>query len=303
MERAIWGIVGLIGLLLSTMFLQGAGFQTKIEPVDLDEIIPVVVDSIVPVVVPVVLDSVLTQVPEQIHWAMQPSKAAGEYYLGGFYKHASGSEDFNPQVVFGEANNPYAAHLYFVAGPVLSGPDTLVCVGVSVADSAAVVTNPDTVLVVFEDGDPENTYKQTAEKWLGAVTITNADGTPRLFNYGFAEYFDNDDTDFIVKSFKSTWVIGSTDENMTVRMYYHGASASWDYQSDGPAVNQAYEDMQTDYGSLSDGYVGEPGSWEKTKIDSTVAGSDYGGVLVSVITSTSDAISFMNFTLRITQLR
>jgi hypothetical protein len=270
----------------------------------IEEIVPVVLDSVVPVVIPVVLDTVLIRVSEQVHWSMQPAKDPGEYYLGGFYKHAPEAEDFNPEVTFGEADHPYGAHLYFVAGPVLSGPDTLVCIGATVSDSTAVVvTNPDTVLVVFADGDPEDAYKETDEKWLGSVVIKNTDATPRMFNYGFAQYFDNDGTDFRLKSFKAVWLANSDDGDMTVSLYYHGPDASWDYQAAGPAINQSREDMQTDYGSLSDLRAKEPGSWEVSGIDAEIDADGHGGVLVSVITGTSDALSFMNFTLRITQLR
>jgi hypothetical protein len=272
------------------------------DPPKIPEIIPTVLDSVVPVIVPLVTDSVLTRVAEQVHWSMQPAKDPGEYYLGGFYKHAPGSEDFNPEVTFGEADNPYSAHLYFVAGPVLSGPDTLVCIGATASDSTAVVTNPDTVLVVFADGDPEDTYKETDEKWLGSVVIKNADGTPRMFNYGFAQYFDNDGVNFTLKGLKASWIANSDDGGMTVRLYYHGPDASWDYQAGGPAINQSREDMQTDYGSLSDLSAKEPGSWEKRGINARIDASGYGGVLASAVTGTSDALSSMNFTIRITQV-
>lgn len=232
-------------------------------------------------------------------WAMV-TQSSGNTYIGGFLIDAGSDNDFNPSVNFGTANKAYAAHIYFVAAA--GATDTEITVsGTSVSDSGGLHTG-DSETVALNSGSA-NFMVETTKKWVGQVSIVKSKGTDRLCNYGFAKYWDNGNTDFTIVGGEALWQAGKTDTSFDILVYKYSATG-WTYHAGASAAPPAplfqLSDVSTGLGAYHETLVNTPGTWKRTGLSTFVAGSLSEGVIIKVITGTTNVIDNGTITLNFT---
>lgn len=232
-------------------------------------------------------------------WAFSsPTGSSGTFYVGGFYIHVAQDNDFNPSVNLGTANSSYAAHVYFVTAS--GATDTEITVtGTSITD-AGVRQAADTEVVALTNGAAD-VYYETSKKFIGLVTVNKTAGTDRLCNYGWAKYWDNNNTDFIVSGFEATWFGGATDANADIQLLYHTATG-WTYVAGAnPATPPAaLADLQTDHDTEYSVINNENGAYKRANLNQAVDGDTSEGTIIKIVTGQNKTFELANFIMRIT---
>ena len=205
-------------------------------------------------------------------------------YIGGYYEHGAAADDFNPVINFGTANAAYGAHVGFVCAASPGGDTSITVAGTSITD-AGVRTGGDSEVVTFLDADPVNTYRETAKKWIGLVTITKTAGNDRLCNYLWAKYWDHDNHDFILQGFEFTWFGNGNDSNADIIIYHHKATG-WTYNAGAEAGPPVLYSMQTDYGTEHAVVNNQPGAYKRTLLSDIINGNDSEGLVAVAVQST-----------------
>jgi hypothetical protein len=211
---------------------------------------------------------------------------AGTVYFGGFYELGASANDFNPAINWGSVNNAYAAHVFIVAGPVSGTATTVRVTGTSITD-LGVRNAGDTEDMVLASGDPQGTYKETAKKFLGQVTISKTVGNDRLCNYGWCKYWDNQNRDFVLTAYEFTWWGGANDAGADLLLYHHKATG-WTYNAG------AAPTPPTPVGQMSTVHVTEravvndvPGAFKRVGLSVVVNGDDSEGIIAAAVQSTN----------------
>lgn len=227
--------------------------------------------------------------------------STGINYIGGFYKHETTDNDFNPSVTFGTALAAYGAHFYLVqAAGGVGGTDTVIRVtGTSITD-AGVRTDPDTEDLTVDDAGAAGAYYETAKKWIGQVTVEKISGPDLLCNYGFSKYWDNNNNNFTITGFEATWLGGSNDNAPNIELLHHKTSG-WTYNAGAAATAPTpLASMQTDYVTEIETRTDEEGAWKRSNLSQAVAGGGSEGTIICLTTTQNKAYSIGNFLLRIT---
>lgn len=230
------------------------------------------------------------------------SGASGTTYAGGFYKHSGTANDFSGGPTFGTANAAYGAHFFVVLGAQTVDELTLTVTGTSVTD-AGVRTAADTENIVLPNSTPVDSYYETAKKWIGQVTITVASGTAKTCDFGFAKYWDNNNSDFAVVGLEATWLGGATDTGANIILRHHKGTAGntdWTYTGSGATPPTAVAAMSTDYSTEDNVISGEDGAWKRTNLATSISGSGSEGTIVEVVTTANRAFTLGTFLMRIT---
>lgn len=221
-------------------------------------------------------------------WAFSsPSGATGTFYWGGFYFNSGSSNDFSPSTTLGTANASYAAHFFVVLGADTVDELTLTVTGTSITD-AGVRTTSDTENIVIANGSLTNAYFETDKKWIGTVTISVASGTPTICDFGYAKYWDNNNTDFTVKGVEATWLGGANDTAPDIQLIHHKLTG-WTYTGSGATFPTPLAAMATDHVTEIQVRNGEDGAWKRTDLDTAISGSGSEGILFAVINTSNRA--------------
>lgn len=221
-------------------------------------------------------------------WAFgSPTGATGTFYWGGFYFNSGTANDFSPSTTLGTANASYAAHLFVVLGADTVDELTLTVTGTSITD-AGVRTTSDTQNIVIPNGSLTDAYFETDKKWLGAVTISVASGTPKICDFGYSKYWDNANTDFTVKGLEATWLGGANDTAPDIQLIHH-KSTGWTYTATGATPPTPIAAMVADHVTEIQVRNGEDGAWKRTNLDVAISASDSEGTLFAVINTTNKA--------------
>lgn len=231
-------------------------------------------------------------------WAFKsPSGTTGTFYYGGFYHFHSTS--FTPAggTNVGTANSSYAAHALVVLGA--SSTDMVVRVtGTSITD-AGVRTTTDTEDIDTSAGSA-NDYYETSKKFIGLVSYTLQSGTGVTVDAGFAKYWDNNNTDFMLEGFEATWLGGANDAGADIQIIHH-ALTGWTYSGGGgtPTHPTAVATMAGDHSTEGDVKNGENGAWKRANLSESVSGSASEGTIIKVITTANKAFDLGNLMLRV----
>ena len=225
--------------------------------------------------------------------------ASGTTYAGGFYEFGGASADFDPGGInFGTANASKAAHVLFVVAEQTANELTLRVTGTSITDGGVRVTS-DTQDVVIPASTVVDTYFETSKKWLGTVAITVVSGDPKLCNYGFAKYWDNSNSDFLVTGLECTFLAASNDTAPDILLRHHKATG-WTSAVGGPPVPPtAIASMATDHGTEDELVGGENGAWKRTNLLTSINGGNGEGTIIEIVTSANNAFRAGNCLLTI----
>jgi hypothetical protein len=223
---------------------------------------------------------------------------SGTNYFGGFYIFNSGNDDFTATQTHGVANASYAAHLLLVLGANTDDDLTIRVSGTSIDDEGN-RSGGDTEDIVFTHPAVTNDYRETAKKWIGQVSIDHISGTAKDCNWGFAKYWDNQNTDFIILGLEATWRGGANDADPDLQLIHHKASG-WTYNAGStPTPPAALASMKTDHTPEYLVRNNVPGAWKRTDLNTEVSGGDSEGTIIAMVTNNNKTFEMGNFLLRI----
>jgi hypothetical protein len=203
-------------------------------------------------------------------------------YLGGYYELGPTSNDFDPALTgIGSPDNSAAAHVFIVIGAVPVSTTTIRVSGVSIDDEGNRNGSDSEDITVPTDASVSD-YFETSKKWLGEVTIDHISGTIIECNFGFAKYFDNENTDFTITGIEATWWGGADDSGADILLRHHKTSG-WTYNAGStPTPPTALASMSTDHGTEDNVKNAESGAWKRVDLNQAVDGSGSEGVIIEL---------------------
>jgi hypothetical protein len=233
----------------------------------------------------------------QQSWAFNSLAGSfGTYYFGGFYIHSGTANDFSPSTTFGTANVAYGAHFFVVLGAATVDELTIRVTGTSMTNGAT-RTAADTEDIVIPSGSVVDTYYETANKWIGQVTVEAVSGTAKICDFGYCKYWDNNNTDFVVTGIEATWLAGANDAAPNISLIHHhgeDGNTDWTYTGSGatPETSATHiANMQTDYNTEYQLLSGIEGSWVHANISHSIPGSGKEGILWEIVTTANNAFN------------
>ncbi len=236
-------------------------------------------------------------------WAfMSRDASSGTNYIGGFYKFGATDNDFDaPAITFGTANISYAAHFFLVqAAGASGGTDTVVRVNGTTIDDLGNRNAGVNVDITVDDAGAAGTYYETIEKWLGQVTISKLSGPDLLCNYGYAKYWDNNNTDFKVAGIEATWLGAKNDANPDIILLHHRPTG-WTYNAGStPTHPTEIDSMNGDHVTEIQIGQAQEGAWKRDNLSEDINGSAAEGTIIKLITTTNRTYAIGNFLVRIT---
>ena len=165
---------------------------------------------------------------------------------------------------------------------------------------AGVRTATDTEELTADEAGAAGAMYETTKKWIGQVSIEKQSGPDLLSNYGFAKYWDDNNTDFKVAGADITWLGGANDANPNILILHH-KSTGWTYNAAStPTHPTAICDMQTDYNTEFQVSNGEYGAWKRDNLATDVTGSSMEGIIVKIVTTSNKTFDLGNILIRIT---
>lgn len=222
-------------------------------------------------------------------WAFSsPSGSSGVFYWGGFYKMAGTANDFSTGPAFGTANASYHAHFFVVLGAETVDELTLTVTGTSHTDGSAGRAASDTENIVIPISTAVDAYFETTKQWIGTVTITVASGTAKVCDYGYAKYWDNNNTNFRVAGVEATWLGGANDTAPDIKLCHHKPTG-WTYTGSGATPPTFITSMAADHTPEKQVRNNENGAWKRSDLNTVVLGEGPEGIMWQVTTTANKA--------------
>jgi hypothetical protein len=233
-----------------------------------------------------------------------PFGSSGTFYIAGYYDASASSvtlTNASTTQVYGGTNHAHGAHAFMVASAAgtTDGSDLVLTVsGTSITDEGVRTTSDSEVIVVDCTLVTTNQYLETVKKWIGQITYTlsSTAGTTFsfTFNYGLCKYEDAGNRDFRLTDFEIVGRAGANDSGFNVGVIHHKFDG-WTYHASAfvPGAGFAY-DMNTDYNTEINLASGESFAWKRAGIAFDVNGAGSEGVLLSIITTSNNAVESMN---------
>lgn len=228
---------------------------------------------------------------------------SGEYFLAGFYNYDAAEAVLTNLAltqVHGNANHPYAAHVFLVAkqAGVTNGSNLVITItGTSITDAGVRNASASEVLVADATAAVADQYFETVLKFIGAYTYTlSSDGGAFdfSFNYGACKYEDFGNRQFVLTDIEAVGLANATDAGFNIEIIHHRATG-WTYSAAGfQAGPAAYKDMNTIHSTESDLVNGEMFAFKLAALNKAIAGNDSEGLIVRVTTGANNSISYMN---------
>lgn len=241
----------------------------------------------------------LAQSVTEIAWAFKSFVgSAGTSYYGGFLELFSGNDDFSPSITFGTANVARAAHFFVVLGEAAVDEISITVSGTSITDTG-VRTTSDSEVITIPNGTQPNAMFETAKKWLGQITIETTGGTAKQCNYGFAKYWDNNNTNFTVRGFDVTWLGGAADTTPDIQLI-HYKSEGWTYNAGAKPTPPVAESMSNDYSTDRAVADGLHGAYKRSNVDVDIDGAESEGTIWAVVATVNRTFEQGTITMRVT---
>jgi hypothetical protein len=239
----------------------------------------------------------LNATPSSTIWPFQTNEAV--QYAGGFYEFSGTDDNFSPAINFGVVNTSVAAHFLVVTGAVTTDQVTIRVSGTSITDDG-VQTSSDSQDIVIPEGTPADSYFETPKKWNGQVAIETIAGTAVTCNYGWAKYYDFNNTNFTVVGLEAVWESDSTDSSSDIQLIHHKATG-WTFNSGAdPTPPTPIAARSTDHPGEDTHRVGS-GAWKRSNLSQPVVGADSEGIMFC-IASGSTGLGSLSFRLMSLQL-
>lgn len=232
-------------------------------------------------------------------WAFGSPAGGGAkvFYTGGGYEFAASDDDFTSPPTLGTANAANPAHVFIVLGAQTVDDLTLRVTGTAQSD-AGTRSPGATSDIVIPSLTAVDTYMETPEKFTGQVTIEVISGTAKTCNYGFAKYWDNNNTRFTVTGLEATWFGGASDSGANITLIPHTATG-WTFNSAAtPTPPAAIADMNTDFNTEVNIVSGQEGNWKRDNLSTALNGGNGEGTIVQINTTAANAITYGTFSLR-----
>ena len=222
-------------------------------------------------------------------WSAFSGSTAATNWLKGFYTFESAITPAGG-ITMGTANVAYAAHVYFVLGA--TSVDMVIRVnGTRIEDDGTRTTNynsdVDTSGLVLDD------KIETPEKFIGQVTISLLSGTGATVDYGWAAYWDNRNTRFVVSSLEWTGRAGATDSGPNISLHHHKGTG-WTYNAAGAILPPPIVDMQSTYVTEFQFATGESFKYKIIGISDVVQGEDSEGIVIGIDITANNAVANSN---------
>lgn len=228
-----------------------------------------------------------------------PAGSSGSFFYGGFYDRAGSANDFNPSTTFGTANSSYAAHFFLVqAAGASGGTDTVIRITGTTINDQGIRATGQTVDITVDDTGTAGTYYETTEKWIGQITIEKQSGPDLLCNYGFAKYWDNNNTDYTVKGIEAVWLGGANDAGIDIQVIHHKATG-WTYNAIAIPDFTPLVTLQGDHVTEYEAVNGDNGAWKRDNLNTDINGGNGEGIIFCVITTANKAFELGNLMIRI----
>ncbi|MHC4616374.1 MAG: hypothetical protein ACYTEQ_01340 [Planctomycetota bacterium] len=220
-------------------------------------------------------------------WGFGSASASGLTYVGGFYDFFNGDDDFDPSPVnFGIVNLARGAHFFVVLGAVTVDELTITITGTSITDGG-VRTASDTEAIVIPNATPVDSYFETTKKWNGQISIDVTAGTPKTCNYGFAKYWDSDNTAFRIIGTEFTWLANKANSTSDVAVIHH-KDTGWTFNSGAePTPPTAIARMSTDYSTERAIAVSQSGAYKRDNLSVSIDGGDGEGIIIEILAGTT----------------
>jgi len=232
-----------------------------------------------------------------------PSGQSGIFYYGGYYGFAGSADDLSatPATQFGTANSSYAAHFMVVLGETAVDKIVLRVKGTRITDTGIRTADYEATLAI-PDTSATNFMKETPEKFIGQITAKVISGTAKNVNYGFAKYWDNNNNNFTVKGFETTWLGGATDGAANISILHHN-DIGWTYNAGAePDPPTPIADMNTDHVTEIGVVNGEEGAWKRSDLDQDILGSEDEGTILRITSGQNRTFTHGSMALRIEPL-
>ena len=256
--------------------------------------------------VPGILNAYMQEMVFQVNLLMESDKSfsfqsqaagADEVFYGGGYNLFNGNNNFSALVNFGTANVAYGAHFFVVLGENAVDEITINVVGTSITDEG-VRTTSDLEAIIVPASASIDDYFETSKKWLDAVSIIVSTGTPKQCNYGFSKYWDNNNSDFTVLGFDTTWFSGASDDIDLV--IYHQKSTGWTYNVGAEPSPPELVRMTDDYTTTDDKTAsGAFCAYKRSNLNTAISGSTDEGLILSAISTKASSFQIGNTVVKI----
>ena len=222
-------------------------------------------------------------------WSAFSGSTAQTNWLKGFYTFESVITPAGGQTM-GSANIAYTAHVYFVLGA--SSTDMVIRVnGTRIQDDGTRTTNYNSD--VDTSGTGLDDYFETPEKFIGQVNITLLSGTGVVVVYGWAAYWDNRNTRFVVSSVEWTGRAGANDAGPNISLYHH-KTTGWTYNSAGAILPPPLTDMQSVHVTEFQFATGQQFKFKIIGISNVVEGEDSEGIVFGIDITQNNAVANSN---------
>lgn len=238
---------------------------------------------------------------KEISWGFEsPAATTGDFYFAGFYDHGAAADDFNPGITHGVANCSNAAHFFLVqAAGAGGGTDTVVRITGTTIDDQGNRTAAVNVDITVDDDGSAGDYYETDEKFLGQVSVTKLSGPDLLCNYGFAKYWDNNNTNYKITGVEAVWLASANDPDANIIAVHHQATG-WTYNAGAPADHSAnIADMRADHVTEVNLVNNENGAWKRDNLNVSIGGGNGEGFILHIVTTKNKAFEQGTFLLRV----
>ena len=245
----------------------------------------------------------LSHATEKFWGYSSPSGQSGTFYYGGFYAFAGTADDLSatPATQWGTANSSYATHFMVVLGATAVDKIVLRIKGTKITDGGVRTADYEATLAIPNAATTNNMY-ETPEKFIGQITAKVISGTAKSVNYGFAKYWDNNNNNFTIKGFETTWLGGASDGAANISILHHKVDG-WTYNVGAiPDSPTPVADMATDHVTEIGIVNGEEGAWKRDNLDEDILGSEDEGTILRIVTSANKTFTHGSMTLRIEPL-
>ena len=269
---------------------------------------PTVPNFVVPVAIVIKKDAStgiiwvnIGHITEPIHrsvnsaWSAFSGSTAATNYLKGYYTFNSSFTPSGTPQALGTANLAYDGHVYFVLGA--SSTDMVIRVSGTSYDDSTGRTATDTEDIDTSGGVLDD-YFETAKKFIGQVNITLQSGTGVIVVYGWAAYWDNRNTKFVVSAIEWVGRAGANDSAPNIRLWHHKLTG-WTYGAGGATPPTAIVDMQAEFVTEYQFGTGQYFKFKKIGLSQLIDGTADEGIIIGIDITANNAVANSNVEVQI----
>ena len=227
-------------------------------------------------------------------WSAFSGSTAATNYLKGYYTFESAVTPAGGTTL-GGANLAYDAHVYFVLG--VTSTDMVIRVSGTSYDDETGRTATDTEDIDTSGGVLDD-YFETTKKWIGQISFALQSGTGVIAAYGWAAYWDNRNTKFVISALEWVGRAGANDTAPNIRLWHHKLTG-WTYGVGGATPPTALVDMQSEFVTEYQFGTGQYFKFKKIGLSQLIDGTTDEGIIIGIDITANNAIANSNVELQI----